>query len=58
MNYRQTSQPLIKENLETREKKNREILQKGVRFYFFLIKIKRSLFPLGELTVYLNITLL
>ena len=53
----QTCQPLIKENLEIHGT-NQEILQKVVRFYFFLIKIKRTLFPLGELTVNLNISLL
>lgn len=36
-------------------KKNWEIVQKVVRFYFFPIKIKRNLFPLGELSVSLNL---
>ena len=36
-----------------------EILQKVVRLYFFSqSKIKQTFFPLGELTVYLNITLI
>ena len=39
-------------------KKNREILQKVARFYFFPIKIKQTLFPLEELTVYFDIALL
>ena len=53
----QTCQPVIKENLEIHGT-NQEILQKVVRFFFFLVKIKRTLFPLGELTVNLNISLL
>ena len=44
----QTCQPLIKENLQTYEKKNREILQKVARFYFFPIKIKQPLFHQGN----------
>ena len=43
-------------NLETREEKS-EFLQKGVRFSFFQNKIKQTLFPVGELIVFLNVTL-
>ena len=43
-------------NLETHEEKS-EFLQKGVRFSFFQNKIKQTLFPVGELIVFLNITL-
>ena len=44
------SQPLIKENLETHEEKSRDS-------HFFQIKVKRTLILLGELIVYLKITL-
>ena len=36
-------------------KKIWEILQKEVRFHFFPIKIKQTLFPLGELAFYLKV---
>ena len=38
-------------------KKIWEILLKEVRFHFFPIKIKQTLFPLGELAVYLKVNL-
>ena len=44
---KQTCQPLIKENRETHEE-NLEILQKVVRFYLFLIKIKQTPFYRGK----------
>ena len=48
-----------KKNKNKQKQKNLEILQKVVRFYFFpQNKIKQTFFPLGELTVYLNITLI
>ena len=48
----------IGENMGTHEKKILEILQKKARFYFFPIKIKQTLFPSEELTVYFDIALL
>ena len=46
-------------DLQTPDKGKSEILQKVVRFYFFLIKIKRPLFHLIVASnVYFNITLL
>ena len=51
--YGQTCQPLIKENLETLEKKNSGDSTKISEILFFPIKIKQTLFPLEEFTAYL-----
>ena len=51
--YVQTCQPLIKENLETLEKKSGQYSTKISEILFFPIKIKQTLFPLEEFTAYL-----
>ena len=52
--YVQTRQPLIKENLETLEKKKSgQYSTKISEILFFPIKIKQTLFPLEEFTAYL-----
>ena len=67
MTYLQTCQPLIQENLETNEKKKKNIYiyiywnsTKGSEILFFFIgsKLNKSFFPLGVLIVYSNTTLL
>ena len=52
--YVQTCQPLIKENLETLEKKKSGQYSTKISEILFLpIKIKQTLFPLEEFTAYL-----
>ena len=55
--YGQTCQPLIKENLETLEKKNQDnILQKLVRFYFSRSRLNKPSFHWRSLLlIYLTI---
>ena len=54
--YGQTCQPLIKENLETLEKKIQEILQKLVRFYFSQSRLNKPFFHWRSLLlIYLTI---
>ena len=51
----QTCQPLTKENLESHKKKMGDCSKSSEILFFFPIKIKRNLFPLGELSVSLNL---